>query len=200
MLQDYLNTTERLLRELHDNMTLGWFADLPSEKPTDGFNPFDSGGALREPIFYSGESAYGFQYRDCSARKYAADAPWMLHNKGFAIRDACQVLNAICELQMIKVPLIHRGFADLHPDEWTLLPGFEFSIPELASESGIDSSVISMVVDAFAVPTGETNAGFMAVGDFNVAAAYPLIRTRTGTFLLLQQYSALEALYDAPFY
>jgi hypothetical protein len=199
-LQAYVSRTEELLREIHETMSAAWFAHFTPEKVAQGSNPFETGDALREPIFYGGESAYGFQYRDLSVRKYAADDAWLKAAKGFSIGDARQVAKAICDLQMEKVPRVHRALADLPPEEWTLLPGFEFSVAELVAHSAILESTVRAVVDAFAVPSGETNAGFASLGDFNVAAALPLIPIGSDSFLMLLQYGLLEALYDAPFY
>lgn len=199
-LQEYITKTEALLREIHHAMSAAWFAHLTPEKVKEGFNPFTAGDALREPIFYGGESAYGFQYRDFSVRKYEADDDWINKAKGFSIHTAREVLKAICDLQMIKIPLVHRSIMDLPPEKWTLLPGFEFSVKELAAHAGIAETAVDAVVEAFAVPQGEKNADFRSLSDFNVANASPLLRTGTDSFLLLQQYSILEALYEAPYY
>jgi len=199
-LQQYINGTEVLLREIHDTMTAAFFAHLTPEKIQEGFPPFTAGDALREPILYGGESAYGFQYRDFSVRRYEADDEWIKKAKGFSIHAAREVVKAICDLQIIKIPLVHRSLVDLPPEQWTLLPGFEFSVKELSDHAGIAKATVSAVVETFAVPHGEKNAGFRSLSDFNVANAFPLLRTGTDSLLLLQQYSILEALYEAPYY
>src|SRR5262245_9173494 len=57
--------TEELLEEIHKAMTLSWRDGLFPEKPTpNDASSFWQGENLREPIFYGGESAYSFQYRD----------------------------------------------------------------------------------------------------------------------------------------
>lgn len=82
----YIQDTERLLKELHDSLTAGLFAALDRPEARSGdFNPFSFGSALREPIFYGGESAYDFQYREFSAAKYANDGEWLSRNKGLSI-------------------------------------------------------------------------------------------------------------------
>ncbi len=45
-------------------------------------------GALREAIFYGGESGYSFQYRDLSVKKSAADNDWLTSHKNFSIQSA----------------------------------------------------------------------------------------------------------------
>lgn len=46
-----------------------WAGIDPAKIADKDFNPFTNGAALREPIFYGGESAYSFQYRDFSPAK-----------------------------------------------------------------------------------------------------------------------------------
>jgi len=199
-LQEYINKTEALLHEIHQTMSAAWFAHLTPEKIKEGFDPFTMGDSLREPIFYGGESAYGFQYRDFSVRKYEADDEWIKKTKGFSIHTAREVVKSICDLQMTKIPHVQSSLVDLPPEKWTLLPGFEFSVKELAAHAGIAEATVGAVVEAFAVPQDEKNAGFRSLSDFNVANAFPLLRTGTSSFLLLQQYTLLEALYEAPYY
>ena len=56
----------------------------------------------REPIFYSGETAYDSQYRDLSTRRYAADNQWLKSNRGFSIEDARNVIDALGRLEPKK--------------------------------------------------------------------------------------------------
>jgi hypothetical protein len=86
------------------------------------------------------------------------------------------------------------------PENWTLMPGFSFSVDELSGYSGIDRSTIEKVVDAFAIARGERNQGFRSLNDFNVANATPLLRADDDSFVHFQEYSLAEALYDSPFY
>jgi hypothetical protein len=75
-----LEKTEYLLHEVHLSMmqTSGVMENI-----FKGLNPFKSGLVLREPIFYGGESAYHFQYRDFSSIKYCKDNAWFIQNKGY---------------------------------------------------------------------------------------------------------------------
>lgn len=75
-LQQYADTAEKLLHEYH-------FAMMPSPENffEDGqFQPekmgemINSGKMLREAIFYGGESAFHFQYRDLCLKKYEKDS------------------------------------------------------------------------------------------------------------------------------
>lgn len=56
------------------------------------------------------------------------------------------------------------------------------------------------MLDAFTAPASPTNDEFKSLGDFNLAAACPLVHTPDGRYLSLQSYGLYEALYDSPFY
>jgi hypothetical protein len=201
VLQQYLERTDALLEEMHHAIAENIFAGLnPEEVFKKRLNPFSRGEVLREPIFYSGESAYSFQYRDFSPRKYGADDEWLKSNKGFTIQSARDVVEALRKVQTDRLSAAMRGFGHLHPDEWTMLPGFVFTSQEVSKASGIDNSLVEAVLAAFTLPEGEKNENFRNLHDFNVANATPLLHTRDGAFILFQQYSLAEALYESPFY
>jgi len=201
VLQQYLSQTEALLEELHKAIAQSFFAgyDL-NEAAEKHLNPFARGEALREPIFYNGESAYSFQYRDFSQRKYAADNDWLRLNKGFSIEAARDVVQAVAKLQTRKLTEVLGVFPRQHPDEWTLLPCFSFTAEEVAELSTVDRTVIERVLLAFSPEAGERNDRFNSLHEFNVANAVPLLRREDGTFLTFGYYSFAEALYESPFY
>lgn len=200
VMQEYLIKTEALLEEIHESMSAVLWEGLdPAKIAAESYDPFNKGGALREPIFYGGESAYSFQYRDFSVRKYANDDPWLTANKGFSVATARAVTHAVACLQNEKSAAMMKIIRQESPDHWTVLPGYEFSAEEVAARAGIDSALVERVLAAFAVPDGERNKGFAALHDFNIANASPLLR-RGDTFILFHIYSLVEALYEAPFY
>jgi hypothetical protein len=200
-IQQYIDETERLLKELHESMSAPMIEELrdglKSGKVTD---PFDKGSNLREPIFYSGESAYSFQFRDLSVPKYQADDPWLERQKGFTIQSARDVVHALVKLQNGKFTSSIASLAEREPEEWTFLPCFVFTTQEFAEASGIDHSLIERVVNAFVLPGEERNATFRAIDDFNVASAMPILPIGDGRFLLLEQYTLEQSLYESPFY
>lgn len=199
--QKYITQTETLLEEMHHAIAGAFFGGLdPKTAIENGYKPFSFGHALREPIFYSGESAYSFQYRDFSPTKYAYDDEWLISNKGFSIHKAKDVVHAILELQSRKLMSTLKGMKRIAPEEWTILPGFTFGIQEVAEVSGIETSTVVAVVTAFTVSVGERNQCFRALNDFNVANAAPILRLDDVNFILLQGYSLVEALYESPFY
>lgn len=200
-LQEYIDTSEKLLEELHCGMSGDPFAGLTKEAVAAGtFDPFSNSAAMREPIFYGGESAYIFQYLDLAARKYAADASWLKTQRGFTIDDARLVALAIERVCSDRFVENQERMSKLHPDEWTMLPCFAVTVAELAAKAGLASELTERVLTAFALPVGELNNGFGGLHDFNAVCATPLLRMPTGEFLSLQSYALAEALYDTPFY
>lgn len=200
-LQEYINTSEKLLEELHYCMTGDPFAGLTKEAVAAGtFDPFSSGAAMREPIFYGGESAYIFQYLDLAARKYAADAPWLKVQRGFTIDDARTVALAIERVHSDRFIESKEQLCRMHPNEWTMLPCFAVSVADVAAKAGLAPELTEHILTAFTLPTDECNSGFAALHDFNVVCAMPLLRMPSGEFLSLQSYALAEALYDTPFY
>lgn len=201
VLKQYIDKTEALLEEIHQSMSAAFWTSLDPAKVGDkNFNPFTSGAVLREPIFYGGESAYSFQYRDLSPKKYARDNNWLTANKGFSIQAARDVVHAIGRIQDEKSIATLQAMRGLPPDQWTFLPGDTFTANEVAAFAKIDTPTVEKVLTAFALPKGETNSQFNALHDFNVATALPLIRLGDDKYVLFHIYSLVEALYESPFY
>lgn len=201
LLQDYLDRSEKLLQELHLAMSSDFFEGIDQKITAEpDFNPFNLASNLREPIFYGGESAYSFQYRDFSVAKYARDNEWILENKGFEIATARDIVKSIVKVQSRSLSRELKNLADKPKSEWTLLPGFMFTAAEIAAECGITGETATKVLDAFALPAGSHNSEFNAITDYNVANSLPLIKIDDATFLLFQVYSIAEALYESPFY
>lgn len=202
VIQEYITRTEALLEEMHWSMSAPFLARFDPKRAAEekDFNPFTSGAALREPIFYSGESAYSFQYRDFSPRKYADDEPWLKANKGFSIQEARDVVYAVGRFQDEKSVKTLREMREKPPERWTFLPGDTFTAEEIANYAGIDIATVKKVLTAFVVPDGERNEQFRALHDFNIANAFPLIQVTDDTYILFHIYSLVEALYESPFY
>lgn len=201
VLETYIGSTEALLEEMHQVISASFWQNIdPTKVAEAGFNPFTTGAALREPIFYGGESAYSFQYRDFSTAKYANDDPWIIANKGFSIQEARDVVLTVSRLLDEKPIAVMRDMRGKPQETWTSLPGYAFSVEEVANYGHIDTITVDRVLSAFAIPAGEKNEQFKALHDFNIANASPLIRMPDGNFLLFHIYSLVEALYEAPFY
>jgi hypothetical protein len=199
--QQHLARTEELLEELHRAMGMSPLSsDDLKEAIAKGINPFSTGDAFREAIFYSGESGYAFQYRDFAVKKYAADNAWLTSHKYLSIEEAREVVTALSQFRTNKIADVAYRLNRSDPSEWSLLPGFCFTVDELSTFSGIKPSIVGNVLAAFALAPGERNQGFRFLHDFNAANATPLLRRDAETYLLFQEYSLAEALYESPFY
>ncbi len=172
----------------------------PTKIADKNFNPFANGTVLREPIFYGGESAYSFQYRDLSPMKYTRDNDWLTANKGFSIQAARDVVHAIGRMQDEKAIATLREMRDILPDQWTFLPTHTFTAEEVAAFADVDVSIAEKVLTAFTLPRGERNPQFNALHDFNITNALPLIPLGQDKYALFHIYSLVEALYESPFY
>ena len=201
VIQSMIEETESLLKEIHQAMMTPMFTGIdPSKTELSDFNPFVNGSALREPIFYGGESAYNFQYRDFSLKKYAKDNLWFEINKGFSIGDANKVICCIGLIQNEKLQSTLNDLKGKELNKWTMLPGFTLSTKEITIQSGIDKPIVDKILRAFTPPDGLRNQDFNTLNDFNITNAYPLIDLGNEEYLLFQNYSLVEALYETPFY
>jgi hypothetical protein len=185
--------TLTLLEELHTALA-GPMRPTPDTATADDFMKIDftRGAVLREPIFYTGESAYASQYRDFASRKYRADEEWLEANRGFTIAQAAKVGAAILALEQVRLGEIYNGLRAGIPEN--------FTPQEVTDQSGESETTVRNVLNAFSVAEADRNGTFQALNDFNLANAQPIIRGESGTFILFQAYSFYEAIYESPFY
>ena len=123
----------------------------------------------------------------------------MKKNKGFSIFEAQNVFNFIGEIQNEKIENTIHGFMNIDPSEWTILPAFICSIKEISSKSNIEESIVKSVLREFCTD-GIDNLNFKSIGDFNENNARPFIKISSDKYILFQQYSLAESLYESPFY
>lgn len=197
--REYIDRTDRLMQELHQAMGSPMLAAMMGAKKAEGPSAdVWRGEALREPIFYGGEGAYSFQYRDFVLEKYSADDPWIINNKGFSIAHAPNIARTMCALLDEKMTQIFAESkkSGVPPASW--FPAFEQSPNEIAGHSGVPIEQVRAFIDAFTM-RGD-NSQFQAVSDFNALTATPLLSTEGVRFLLFSHYSIYEPLYESPFY
>lgn len=202
-MQELIDRSESLLKELHETMTTFGRSGFgsPMEMIQSGNDPFASGPAMREPIFYSGESAYDFQYRDLASRKYANDTDWFEREKGFSPTDAKKIIDAVGAIQNELLQSTREAIMHLPPGQWTMLPAFRLPCPYLGSKTGLSLEIIERFFKAFSIkPRVGGNAQFDGLSAFNQTNATPLIEIDDGEFLLFQHYSLNEAFYETPFF
>src|SRR5258708_14292188 len=200
-LEAYIVQLEAILKELHQVMLVSTRVELQAglADPAKSTDPFANAAAMREPIFYSGESAYAFQYRDLAPQKCARDAEWLRRTKGFSPEEGKKVVAVITDFLNDKILATLNGMKDLPPEQWTILSGFEFTVAEIVAKSGLPSEIVQAVVTAFCFPE-DGNPTFVSLSAFNAANAYPILKAEGDKYLLFLQVSLAEALYDTPFY
>lgn len=199
-IQSMINQTETLLSELQHSLSQPMRSHLENVTSQQDTNSFSVGTALREPIYYGGESAYDFQYLDFACQKYAADNEWLKANKGFLIEEAAETIRKIIEIHQLKMLDHLKSLREVHPDSWTMLPSFIFTLDELTSQLNMDSQVIRNILSSFRLPSDNKNEAFIVLNDFNVTNACPLLPLGNDRYLLFQHYSLAESLYESPFY
>jgi SEC-C motif/Nuclease-related domain len=164
------------------------------------FNPFANGEAMREPIFYSGESAYISQYLDLAKVRYKNDNAWLRSNLSFTIDEAYAVIKVI---ETLHNQIAFEEFFKLkavHPTNWTLLPCFKVHPSQISTVTGLEEGLVECVLDKFTLSVGDLNAQFSAVQDFNSINATPLIKSLDGQYVNFQLYALAESLYESPYY
>lgn len=149
-MQVLIERTQHLLNELHEVMAQplkGEFeSTLGNEDRQAPVLAFTAALAMREPIFYGGDSAYGFQYRDFAPKKYARDESWLTQNRGFTIEQARQVVLIVEDLLSSKMlALIGRQNRHLPYEDWNVLDGLSFSAKDVAARSRLPADRKSVV-------------------------------------------------------
>jgi hypothetical protein len=199
VIQRYIDKTNSLLEEIHRSMMppAEYIFD-PNKVGDQDFNPFRDGIVLREAIFYSGESAYHFQYRDLSKIKYEKDNDWFLRNKGFSIQEAIDVVMSIQSIHNNKINNVFQELLDKHPSKWTVLSAYKFTAKEVSDISNIEIDTVRLVIKSFV--SSSSMDEFNSLDDFNPQNAYPIIQLSEDEYLLFQIYSLVQALYETPFF
>lgn len=200
--QRYVDRTDELMQELHHAMAAeaffggkDWHALFAAGK-----DPFQDGAAMREPIFYGGESAYNFQYKALTQLKYEADDGWLAKMRGFRIADALAVTKAIGDFHLRRLSLLRKEMRAQTPDQWTFLPAFTFTIDDIATSSGVEIATTEAVLSSFRFESRERNDPFTGLSEFNETNVRPILDLGEGTYVLLQHYQLQESLYESPFF
>ena len=124
----------------------------PDTATADDFMKIDftRGAVLREPIFYTGESAYASQYRDFAPLKYRADEEWLEESR-LHHRPGCHGWSGDPSLEQVRLEEIYNGLRAGIPENFTLLLGFTFTPQEVTDQSGENETTVRNVLNAFSV-------------------------------------------------
>jgi hypothetical protein len=200
--QPLIKQTRRLCEEIHwamtEPITAAMRVHFEGNAKADS-HPTRSGDAMREAIFYGGESAYAFQYRDFAPARYAADEPWIVANKGFSMKEAAEVARAMGRtIDARASQALSRSRGDLNTigDSLEL---YTFSAEEVGVAAHLPAETCERVLAAFALTDEERNAQFTKVDARNIAAILPVMR-REGRYVVFNVVDLYEALYQAPYF
>lgn len=201
IMQDYIDETKKRLEELHNAIIFPMVSHIIGlELNTKIDNPFSQGKILREPIFYSAESAYSFQYRDFAENRYYHDKDWFEINMGFLPAHIKSINDSISEIQLSKMERLRAEFKIGEIQSLTLLRPLIFTIEELIEKTHYPYDIIKAIVSAFSLKTIPCNSAFLEIGSFNEINACPIIHISDTEYLLLQGYSLAESSYESPFF
>jgi hypothetical protein len=205
VIETYINNTESLLSELHRAMSENFIEifkeiDVASKES----NTLTHVNLLREPFFYSGESAYLFQYRDFSTEKYKNDEKWFLEKKGFSPKYVKVLINSISTIQIRKLNDLRKDLRKnvtiTNLEALTLLPIFTTTIEEVAKESNCSKEIIQNIFESFSLKNIPCNQQFTEIGSFNEVNAYPIISLGDEKFIIFMNHNFAEAFYETPFF
>lgn len=199
-LQRYCNETEKLLEEIHHSIT-----PAPSDFIKCGEldigameKMLSSGEMMREAIFYGGESAFHFQYRDLCLKKYINDEEFFVNEKGYTLQQAFNVIFCIEEIQNDHFNAAFEKMLTESPPTGSLLPAFTYSYEYISSACNENLDIVKKVLDSFTAH--ESNEQYDSIDSFNHTNAYPIIKISESEFILFQYYSLAEAFYETPFF
>jgi hypothetical protein len=193
--------SDNLMAELHEAITEAFRPQfLEAIKSDSKINPFRSGMGQREPIFYSAESAYDFQFRSFALEKYKNDNNWFLANKGYSIGDAVQILETLSNFQNENLGISLYQKISMSAEPLTLLPYFTFDAISVATRASLSIEIVSKFLNSFSCPENINNDHFSSIDDFNLINAYPLIKIAEDRFICFNSYSLAQAFYETPFF
>lgn len=193
--------TDHLMKELHEVLSSSFKGVNLAGNPIHPVeNPFKKAKAMREPIFYTAEAAYPFQYKEFSSLRYIQDNGWLQKHMGFCIQDVQNVTETILKIRSKKIEKMkdktHIGI----PVESAQFHVFTFTLNEVEKQSNCFPQTVKNIISAFCLSSQPCNKNFNGIGDFNEITARPIIKINKDEYLLLQSTNLIESIYESPFY
>lgn len=107
---DLKKKTNSLMEELHHSTNKSMYEKfrnlvetLPSENKPSKLEFFGGENSFIEPIFYSGDGIYDFQYLEYLERKYKYDEEWLIKNRNFRFNEVIAIASRIKQLHQEKI-------------------------------------------------------------------------------------------------
>ncbi|MGY6743540.1 MAG: YecA family protein [Cecembia sp.] len=191
-LQSLIKKTEELLVELH-------YAILLNSNKADyskyNFSLPSIENRIREAVFYSGEGAYNFQYKEFTKSKFRNDNRYFVENFGFSVE---QMLNVFEAVEKIQISNLNKSNKSKKITAESLLSYFKFTTEEVSRISKVNEDITNKIIDKFTCASTDLRRIFNSLGDFNPYNAFPFIKIELNVFFCFQVYSLYEALYESP--
>lgn len=200
-MQKQIDDVERLLQELHHTLNIPFFEQMRAlgKDPSEA-NPGVTGAVMREPMFYSGEAAYHFQYRDFAVWRYNADRDWLKSTRGFKPEDVPVLYTAISDMQTREIVRLREVTTPETAHELTLLSAFRFTASQIAAHCGTPVEQLRGAIEAFSLKGHPIQEKYRKIGAWNQVSSYPIIPLDDGSFLLFLTYCLAESSYETPFF
>jgi len=148
---DLKKKTNSLMEELHRSINKPMHERMRSlmETKASSNQPskkefFGGEGSFIEPIFYSGDGIYDFQYLEYLERKYKDDEEWLVENKSFRFNEAIEIASTIKQLHQDKIKKV--SFFGLKEDKEKIVKAIkkDKSIPKSSRNKNIDQHLSMM--------------------------------------------------------
>ena len=197
VVQDYVQRTHSLLKELHSAIAFKSFAPLAARVSSgQPLSPDDL--ISRETLLYSGDTAYHFQYLHFAKERYGNDSSWFKKANAPSPDEIHRILASVVRVQQNKA---RRSLTvETARSPAVSLEFLTFTVDEVSGDCELDPCTVRRVLNLFALPQEVTTYDFSRVDDFNPIAAWPLLSRRKDTFALFQFYTLMESFYVSPAY
>ena len=197
VVQEYVQRTHLLLKELHSAIAFESFAPLVA-RASSGQNLSTDDLISRETLLYSGDTAYHFQYLHLAKERYRNDTIWFKQAHAPSVDEIHRTLASIVRVQQNKARRTLTSQSAQSPA--LLLDIFTFTVDEVSVDCQMDPSIVRRVTDLFALSPQATRFSVLRIDDFNPISAWPLLLRHEDTFVLFQFYTLMESFYVSPAY
>jgi len=178
--------------------------EVRKEHKSEDFNKrqkefWSKGEMFVEPIFYSADGVYDFQYLDFLGKKYHYDIKWLNERKKIVIDNVRRILPKIKDILQLK----HRKFEYSFKDENTinkffsdLIETFVFRKTDFEVNSGLEAFCKNFSIE---VEKG-LNSQFEDIGNYNIINSHPIIKLDQERYFVPIPYLLFQAVYEGPFF
>ncbi|MBK8383087.1 MAG: hypothetical protein IPL16_14630 [Ignavibacteria bacterium] len=152
-----------------------------------------------EPIFYSAEGVYDFQYLDFIERKYHYDKDWLKDRKKFNRDEIRKIVPKVKSVLEQK----HKHFDYSLQESESLNKFFNELIDSfIIRKTDFDNDVnFEDFIKHFSIETTKgLNSQFQDIGNYNLINSHPIINLDNGSYFVPIPYLLFQAVYESPFY